>query len=323
VELWHALVLGIVEGITEYLPVSSTGHLILTASLLGLDRDPETKQAIDAFNIVIQGGAILAVAGLYWVRVRSMLAGLLGRDAVGRKLFFNIVIAFLPAAIIGVIIKDYVDAWLFHPLPVLFALFLGGLLLIGLTPWQNRVFREDDEAEAARGEDGEGSAARPAEGDEGAAGQKADGAAQKPARTFTTIDQLSWKQALAIGFLQCVAMWPGTSRSMMTIVGGMVVGLRPKQAAEFSFLLGLPTLGGACVYQLFRNWRDGVDLTGTLGTGPIIVGLVTAFIAAALSVRWLVGYLARNGVAAFGWYRLALCAVMAVLAWRGIVDISP
>jgi len=296
VELWHALVLGIVEGITEYLPVSSTGHLILTASLLGLGQDEESKRAIDAFNIVIQGGAILAVAGLYWTRVVAMLKGALGKDPAGRRLLINLFIAFLPAAIIGVMVKDLIDAYLFRPIPVLLALGLGGILLIGLTPWQKRVFKEVDESEDAE-----------------------PGA---PKRTFTTIEAMTWRQALVIGFLQCVAMWPGTSRSMMTIVGGMVIGLRPKQAAEFSFLLGLPTLGGACVYQLYVNWKNDIDLVGELGFGPIVVGMVTAFIAAAISVRWLIGYLSRHGVAAFGWYRLALCAVMAILAWQGIVDIS-
>ena len=301
-EIWHALVLGIVEGITEFLPISSTGHLILTASLLGLGEDEEMKQAVDAFNIVIQGGAILAVAGLYFARVKSMIAGLFGRDVAGRRLLINLFVAFLPAAILGVLLKSLIDEWLFYPLPVLFALGAGGLLLIGLTPWQKRVFREEQDAPQLK---------EPGVTDRAA-----------PARKFTTIDELTWKQALVIGLLQCVAMWPGTSRSMMTIVGGMVMGLRPKHAAEFSFLLGLPTLGGACVYQLFRSWQDGVDMTGTLGTWPIIVGLVTAFIAAAISVRWLVGFLSTHGVAAFGWYRLALCAVMAILAWQGIVSIG-
>ena len=145
-EIWHALVLGIVEGITEFLPISSTGHLILTASLLGLGEDEEMKQAVDAFNIVIQGGAILAVAGLYFARVKSMIAGLFGRDVAGRRLLINLFVAFLPAAILGVLLKSLIDEWLFYPLPVLFALGAGGLLLIGLTPWQKRVFREEQDA---------------------------------------------------------------------------------------------------------------------------------------------------------------------------------
>lgn len=288
----QAVILGIVEGITEYLPISSTGHLIITASLLGLDSPPERKAAVDAFNIVIQGGAILAVLTLYWPRVMQMIKGLLGKDPVGLKLAINILIAFIPAAILGVLLDDYIEAHLFFPIPVLIALGLGGLLMIGLGPWQRRrfgdAFAKDDENAKDR---------------------------------FIDMEDLPWQRALIIGLLQCVAMIPGTSRSMMTIVGGMLVGLRPKEAAEFSFLLGLPTLGGACVYKGAKNLMgDGPDMIEVLGPTALIVGFITATIAAALAVKWLVGFLSRHGVAAFGWYRLALCAVMAILIWQGVVE---
>ena len=284
-----AIILGLVEGITEYLPVSSTGHLIITASLLGLDKDAAIKSAVDAFNIVIQGGAILAVLGLYRRRVLSMIQGILGKDVGGRRLFVNLVIAFLPAAIFGVMLDDLIEAVLFRPWPVITALALGGVLLIGMKRWQDCVF-------AAADDDAEGTQSR-----------------------FTDIEHLSWKQALIVGLLQCVAMIPGTSRSMMTIVGGMLVGLRPKQAAEFSFLLGLPTLGGACVYKALKSG----DEIAALGAAPIIVGIAVATVSAAFAVKWLVGYLAKHGLAAFGWYRIGLAIVLAALWFGGVVGFGP
>ena len=141
------------------------------------------------------------------------------------------------------------------------------------------------------------------------------------------ITSLSWKQALFIGFMQCVAMWPGTSRSMMTIAGGVLVGLKPKQAAEFSFLLGLPTLGGACVYSLMKNLKHASE-TGTpnmfetLGWMPITVGIVVATISASLAVRWLVSFLNRHGLAPFGYYRLVLAALLGILIATGTVSLD-
>ena len=286
-----AIVLGIVEGITEFLPVSSTGHLILTAWLLGLGETPEEKAAVDAVNVVIQGGAILAVAGLYWPRVRGMILGLLGRDARGLSLFLKLVVAFLPAAILGPLLDDAIEAKLFRPGPVLSALALGGILLIVLKPWQERILRaESDGGSARRG-----------------------------------IDSLSYRDCLLIGLLQCVAMWPGTSRSMMTIVGGLLVGLSPVAAAEFSFLLGLPTLGGACVYTLLKEFKahgtDTIDVLG--GPLPVAVGIVTAMIAAAFAVKWLVGFLGKNSMALFGWWRIALAAGLGVGIATKAISIEP
>ena len=268
-ETWQAVVLGLVEGVTEYLPVSSTGHLILVESLLGLGRD--SKPALDAFSIVIQGGAILAVVGLYWTRVVGLLRGLLGQDPAGLRLFVNLIVAFLPAVVVGVPLDKWIEAKLFHPLPVLATLSAGGVLMIVLD--------------------------------------------RRLPRGTQVIDDLRWPQAVLIGAFQCLALWPGTSRSMVVIVGGLLVGLRPRDAAEFSFLLGLPTLGGACAYKLVKEH----DAIAQLGIAPVALGIAVATLSAAIAVRWLVGFLNRRGLEPFGWYRLGLAAVLAVSLWFGWV----
>ncbi len=282
----QAAILGLVEGVTEYLPVSSTGHLILVSWILGLDT-PEVKQSVDAFNIVIQGGAILAVLGLYWPRVVQMVQGLVGRNAIGLKLAINIIVAFLPAAVLGVLLDDFIDAHLFSPVPVVAALALGGVWMIGIDVW----YKKRNPAHAEPGVD--------------------------PASEQGTIESLTIVQALAIGLFQCVSMWPGTSRSMMTIAGGMMLGLRPRQAAEFSFLLGLPTLGGACVYKAYKH-RESL---AALGVTPMIIGILVAAISAALAVKWLVAFLNRHGLTAFGVYRLILAAIFAALVFSGLVTL--
>jgi undecaprenyl-diphosphatase len=274
---WQAAVLGLVEGVTEYLPVSSTGHLILAGALMGLGRG----SADDDFKIVIQGGAILAVIALYGRRVMSMARGLAGRDAAGRRLLVNLAVAFAPAAAIGVALEEVLERALFRPAPVVAALAIGGAAMIAIGPWQRRHRPRTPE-----------------------------------------IDGLSWRQALVIGLFQCLALWPGTSRSMVTIVGGMVAGMPARQSAEFSFLLGLPTLGAACAYTAVKGFAgDGPHMLETLGLVPIIVGFAAATISALLAVRWLVGYLNRHGLALFGWYRLALAAVFAVALWRGWISL--
>ncbi len=292
-----ALILGLVEGITEFLPISSTGHLLITGALLGLDK-PHTREAANAFVIVIQGGAILAVLGLYAARVLQMLQGVLGRDAAGLRLAMNILIAFLPAAILGVLFHDWIDRHLFRTGPVLAALVLGGIWMIWLE------FRWKSQGRGRHAED-----------------------AADTATAGMTLDRLDWRRALGIGLFQCVAMWPGTSRSMMTIAGGTTLGLRPRDAAEFSFLLGLPTLGGACVYRLAKDLmharRTGTpNLFEHLGAAPVVVGILVAAVSAALAIRWLVGFLNRHGLGVFGVYRIVLAVVLFGLIQGGIVTIS-
>ena len=268
--LLDAAILGLVEGITEYLPVSSTGHLILTSALLGLD-----GSGIDAFNIVIQGGAILAVLGLYRARVLGMAQGLIGPNPEGRRLLVRLLIAFAPAAVLGPILDDTIEATLFRPVPVLAALAIGGVIMLKL---------------------GKG---------------RANSSDTDPA-------DLPLRAALLIGLAQCIAMWPGTSRSMVTLAAGVALGLRPARAAEFSFLLGLPTLGGACVYKLVK---DG-DTVLALGTPSLVVGILVATVSAAFAVRWLVGFLTNRGLAPFGWYRLALTVVVAAAWASGWIELD-
>lgn len=304
-EWWQAIVLGLVEGITEYLPVSSTGHLILAAAFLGLDT-PELKSSVDAFNIVIQGGAILAVLGLYIGRVLQMLRGLAGKDAAGRKLLINLLIAFMPAAILGVLLDDWIGEKLFHPAPVVLALVLGGVYMIALDVWRKKKFARQTAA--------------PQTSD-----TSADTSANTTARAGIDIEELTPAKALFIGLLQCIAMWPGTSRSMMTITGGVMAGLRPAQAAEFSFLLGLPTLGGACVYKLLKNLKESSDagtpnLFEQLGIMPVLIGVAVATISAALAVKWLVGFLNTHGLTPFGVYRIILGAILGAMVLADVVN---
>ena len=273
---YEALILGIVEGLTEYLPVSSTGHLILTQWLLGLNTDPETEAAVNSFNIIVQAGAIAAVLGLYRQRVVQMIRGLLGHDAEGKHLALMLIAAFMPAAFLGVLLDEPIERYLFHPWPVIGALAAGGVLMLGVARWR----KGRDEAEGKE------------------------------------IESVDLKMALFIGFAQCVAMWPGTSRSMMTIVAAFLVGLRPRAAAEFSFLLGLVTLGAATVY---KSAKGGTQMVEQLGLFPIVVGLVAATVSAALAVKWFVSFLTKHGLAPFGWYRLALSGVLAVLILSGVM----
>lgn len=290
-EIWQAIVLGLVEGITEFLPISSTGHLIIARSLLGLEGG-ESKHAADDFLIVIQGGAIMAVLGVYWPRAVQMLKGLMGKDASGLRLVMNLLIACIPAAM-AIKLDSWIESRLFFLGPVVLATLAGGVYMILM-----------EEARAGRF------------GLPRYHTRKVDITGLRPAH------------ALFIGLMQVVALWPGTSRSMMTITGGMMVGLRAGQAAEFSFLLGLPILGGATMIKLYKNIsharRDGVpNLFEALGTLPVLVGMFVAAASAALAVRWLVGFLNRKGLKPFGWYRIALALVLIVLGARGVIGVSP
>jgi undecaprenyl-diphosphatase len=262
-ELWQALILGLIEGLTEYLPVSSTGHLLIAQRWLGI----EASAASNAYAIVIQAGAIVAVLGLYRQRVGQLVLGALGRDEAGRRLLFGLVVAFVPAAAIGFLFDDPIERVLFGPWPVVAAWAAGGLLLLALAP-------------RLRGRPG------------------------------SALELLRPSAAFWIGLAQCAALWPGVSRSMATILGGVAVGLSIGSAVEFSFLLGLLTLGAATAYKALSS---GALLLHTYGPLPLLVGFASAWLSAVLAVRWMVQWLSQRGLGLFGWWRLIAAALVA--AW--------
>jgi undecaprenyl-diphosphatase len=276
----QAAILGIVEGLTEYLPVSSTGHLLMAERILGIadsslntdEQKQRTKEASDAYTICIQAGAIIAVLGLYFRRVRQMLWGLVGRDPQGRRLLISVAAGFLPAAVIGLLLNGIIKAYLFGPWPVVAAWLLGGLAILAASRWNRSRHHL-----AHRG---------------------------------LALEELTFQMALTIGFAQCIAMWPGVSRSLVTIVGGLVVGLSLPAAVEYSFLLGVVTLGAATAYDALKH---GQTMLQTFDALSLAIGLVFAFIAAVASVKWMVSYLNRHGLAIFGYYRVVLALVMSVL----------
>ncbi|MFZ4597968.1 MAG: undecaprenyl-diphosphate phosphatase [Terrimicrobiaceae bacterium] len=275
-DIVQAIILGIVEGLTEYLPVSSTGHLLLAQRLMGIP----SSDASDAFAICIQAGAILAVLGLYRNRVGQMMFGVLGRDDAGRKLAINILAAFVPAAALGFVLEKTIKKYLFAGdawgmWPVVGAWFVGGVAILAVS-WWRRTRRSE-----------------------------AGG---------LTLDDLTVRMAVIVGIAQCLAMWPGVSRSLITIVGGMLVGLSLPAAVELSFLLGVLTLSAATAYDALRH---GEEMMATFGIVPLVVGCLAAWLSAVLAVKWMVGYLNKHGMQIFGWYRVVLAIVVTIWLVRG------
>ena len=258
-----AIILGVVEGITEYLPVSSTGHLLIVQRLLGLG-EGSGKVAADTYAIAIQLGAILAVVALYRARIWQMSRGVVGKDADGRKVLVSLICAFLPAAFIGVALGDTIKDKLFSPWPIAIAWAGGGVFLL---LW-------------------------------------------KPVPKSRRIEDIGVRAAVIIGFAQTLALWPGVSRSLVTIVAAMFVGCSLAAALEFSFLLGLATLSAATLLDLAK---DGDTLVRDYGWATPMLGAVVAFITAIVAVRWLVRYLSTKPLSHFGWYRIAAGGVVVVL----------
>lgn len=274
---WQAIVLGVIEGLTEYLPVSSTGHLVVAMRLMGIGTDADSKTAADAFSIAIQGGAIVAVLGIYRVRVMQMVQGLLGKSVEGRRLVIAMIAGFLPAVVLGLTLNDLIKTYLFDLKPIVAAWIVGGIGVL--------IFAKKREGISA---------------DKG-----------------LDLAEITWKMALIIGFAQCIAMWPGTSRSLMTIVAGVMVGLSLRSAVEFSFLLGVLTLGAATCKDSVEH---GALMLETFGATNLLLGFIFAFVSAAIAVKWMVGYLNKNGMAIFGYYRIAIGIIVGCLIAAGVIS---
>ncbi|WP_326428402.1 undecaprenyl-diphosphate phosphatase [Stutzerimonas frequens] len=271
-DLWiavQALILGVVEGITEFLPVSSTGHQIIVADLIGFGGE----RAL-AFNIIIQLGAILAVIWEYRRKIIDVVVGL-PRERQAQKFTANLLVAFMPAVVLGVAFADLIHEYLFNPITVATALVIGGIVML----WAER--REH----AIRAE---------------------------------TVDDMTWKLALKVGFAQCLALVPGTSRSGSTIIGGLLFGLSRKAATEFSFFLAMPTMVGAAVYSGYK-YRE---LFQPGDFAVFAIGFVTSFIFAMLAVRALLKFIGNHSYAAFAWYRIGF-GLLILGTWQlGMIDWS-
>jgi undecaprenyl-diphosphatase len=265
----EALLLGIVEGITEFLPISSTGHLLVVGHLIGFGKG-EASVAADTYSIAIQFGAILAVMYLYRVRMWSMARGVFGADNEGRAVLTRLILAFLPAAFLGAVFGDALKEKLFGPIPVAIAWCVGGVVLL---VWK-----------------------------------------QKPGTTALT--NLSLRNALIIGLAQGLALWPGVSRSLVTLIAALALGLSMSAALEFSFLLGLLTLSAATFFDLSKHGSELVDQFGLLAPS---VGFVCAFVTALVAVKWMVAYLAGHSLRIFGWYRLGAGAVTGILLLTNVL----
>jgi undecaprenyl-diphosphatase len=257
-DIINALVLGVVEGLTEFLPISSTGHLILAADLLGA-----TEERWTVFNLVIQTGAMLAVVWEYRARFFR----------IDTRLYANLIVAFIPAAVLGLLFGGLIKAQLFHAVPVAIAFIVGGVIIL----WVDRGARA--------------------------------------ARVHETRD-MTWLDALKVGFAQCFALIPGTSRSGATIIGGMLFGLSRKAATEFSFFLAVPTLIAAGAYDLLKHRT----LFSAEHLAPLAVGLVVSFISAFVVIRWLVRYVATHDFRWFAWYRIVFGVVVLLTAYFGWVE---
>ncbi len=281
----RVIVTGVVEGVTEFLPISSTGHMIISDRLLGVDnaehkivrgvvdrkgRPVNLDRVADDYIVIIQFGAILAVLVVFFGRLRQLAAGLLRLERPALALARSLFIAFLPAAVLGYLFKEYIP---FSIEIVALALITGGLVIL-----------------------------------------LAEHYLPKHAATPDEVLRLSWRQALIIGLCQCVALIPGTSRSLATILGGRWAGLSAAAATEFSFLVGLAILSAASLYKVYGL---GPALTQVYPLGSAGVGLLIAAGAAFLSVKWMVGFILRRGMGPFAWYRIALGA--AILVWRCVV----
>lgn len=285
----EAIIIAIVEGLTEFLPVSSTGHMIITQALLGV----ESSDFVKAFTVIIQFGAILSVVLLYWKRFfRLNPIVIFEKEAVrglpaGKKLwtylcrfiqkfdfYWKLFLALIPAGVIGLLLGERIDALLENVTVVAWMLVLGGIFMLFVDRWFNKPSQDQS---------------------------------------------IGWKRATTIGFFQCVAMIPGVSRSMATIVGGMTTRLSRKNAAEFSFFLAVPTMAAAAGYKLFQLLKDPVANAAMLKENMflLLIGNIVAFVVAIFAIRFFINILTRYGFKAFGIYRIVVGGILLVLIFSG------
>ena len=274
-----AALMGIVEGLTEFLPISSTGHLILAGSLLNF-----TGETAKVFEIAIQTGAMLAVIWEYRQRLAATVTGL-ATEPAARRFALNVLVAFIPAAVLGLLFGRIVKEHLFHPVPVALAFIVGGLIILWVERRHRRQFGERDQEGTRRAR-------------------------------VETVDQMSGLDALKVGLVQCLALIPGTSRSGATIIGAMMFGFSRKCATEFSFFLGIPTLMGAGAYSV---WKQR-DLLQWSDLPMFAIGTVFAFFSAWLCIRWLIRYVSTHDFTVFAWYRIVFGLVVLLTAYTGWVE---
>lgn len=277
--LLKAALMGIVEGLTEFLPISSTGHLILAGSLLDF-----TGEKVKVFEVAIQTGAMLAVVWEYRERLARTVTGIT-HDRAAQRFALNVLVAFVPAVVLGLLFGGLVKAHLFHPVPVATAFIVGGLIILWVEARHRRQYGDLDLLGRRRAR-------------------------------VESVDDMTLLDALKVGLVQCLALIPGTSRSGATIIGGMVFGFSRRAATEFSFYLGIPTLMGAGAYSVLKNR----DLLSPADLPMFVVGLVFAFFSALLCIRWLIRYVSTHDFTVFAWYRIAFGAVVLLTAWGGWVE---
>jgi len=276
--LIKAAVMGIVEGLTEFLPISSTGHLILAGSLLNF-----VGEKAKVFEIAVQTGAMFAVVWEYRQRLARTVAGI-ATERQAQRFALNVLIAFVPAVVLGLAFGKTIKAHLFHPVPVALAFIVGGLIILWVEGRHKRLYGEMDLQGGRRAR-------------------------------VETVDDMGPLDAIKVGLLQCLAMIPGTSRSGATIIGGLVLGMSRKAATEFSFYLGIPTLMGAGAYSVLKQ-RDAL----AWADAPMFaVGLVFAFVSALLCIRWLIRYVSSHDFKVFAWYRIAFGLVVLATWLTGTV----
>ena len=273
--IFEAIIIAIVEGLTEFLPVSSTGHMIITQNVLGV----ESTEFVKAFTVIIQFGAILSVVCLYWKRFFRLNRKPAPANASGLKLFLHkfdfyckLLVAFIPAAVLGFLFSDTIDSMLESVVIVAVMLVIGGVFML----YCDRIFSKGSDK-----------------------------------------TELTEKRAFFIGLFQCIAMIPGVSRSMATIVGGMAQKLTRKDAAEFSFFLAVPTMFAATAYKMLKLFMDGGMEIIMNNLTALIIGNVVAFIVALLAIKFFISFVTKYGFKAFGWYRIIVGGVILVMLLMG------